>query len=143
LADINVWLALSWGGHPHSSNAWNWFRSLVDDDVLFCRFTQIGLLRLLTTKAVMGQDCLTVRKAWGVYDGWLRDPKVEFRNEPAGVDGLFRRATVPFSSTSAPKALGDCYLLASSQASSATLVTLDGGLYHLARKTDQDAVLLT
>jgi len=73
LADINVWLALSWGGHPHSSTAWNWFRALVDDDVLFCRFTQIGLLRLLTTKAVMGQDCLTVRKAWRVYDGWLRD----------------------------------------------------------------------
>ena len=91
----------------------------------------------------MGQDCLTVRKAWGVYDRWLRDPKVEFRNEPADVDGLFRRASTPFSSTSAPKALGDCYLLAFSQSSHATLVTFDGALYHLARKADQDAVLLT
>jgi predicted nucleic acid-binding protein len=90
----------------------------------------------------MGQDCLTVRKAWGVYDRWLRDPKVEFRNEPADVDGLFRRASTPFSSTSAPKALGDCYLLAFSQASHATLVTLDGGLHNLARKTGQDALLL-
>jgi hypothetical protein len=143
LPDINVWLALSWGSHPHSATAWNWFRSLADDELLYCRLTQIGLLRLLTTKAVMGNDCLTVKKAWGVYDRWLRDPKVEFRHEPAEVDGFFRHATVHLSQVSAPKALGDCYLLALSHASNATLVTLDIGLSNLASKINQDAILLT
>jgi len=91
----------------------------------------------------MGDDCLTVKKAWGVYDRWLCDPKVEFRHEPAGVDGFFRHATAHLSQVSAPKALGDCYLLALSQASNATLVTFDGGLSNLACKINQDAILLT
>jgi len=142
LADINVWLALSWGSHPHSAPAWKWFGSLGEDEVLYCRFTQIGLLRLLTTGAVMGDDCLTLRKAWAVYDRWLRDPKVEFRHEPAEVDEWFRLATSAFSPTSAPKALGDCYLLALSQAAHATLVTFDKGLSKLAVKRNHDALLL-
>jgi hypothetical protein len=64
----------------------------------------------------------------------LLDPKVEKRREPADVDRLFRRATAPFSHMSSPKALGDCYLLALSQATNATLVTLDNGLFDLAGK---------
>lgn len=91
----------------------------------------------------MGADCLTVKKAWGVYDRWLRDPKVEMRREPPEVDELFRQATAPFGQMSSPKALGDCYLLAVSQSLGATLVTLDGGLLHLARKMNQEAFLLT
>lgn len=90
----------------------------------------------------MGDDCLTVKKAWGVYDRWLIDPLVEFRQEPAGVDGLFRPATARVSQAPAPKALGDCYLLAMSQSSHATLVTLDSALAGAARKLGQDAVLL-
>jgi uncharacterized protein len=142
LADINVWLSLSWGSHPHSALAWKWFRSLGDDEVVYCRFTQIGLLRLLTTSAVMGGDCLTVRKAWAVYDRWLEDPKVEFRHEPPEAASLFRLATSGFSRTSAPKALGDCYLLALSQAANATLVTFDKGLSNLAGKIGHHALLL-
>jgi hypothetical protein len=142
LPDPNVWLALSWGSHPHSTIAWHWFRSLETDTVLYCRLTQIGLLRLLTTHAVMGDDCLTVKGAWAVYDRWRSDPKVEFRHEPAEVEVLFRQATAHFSRSSAPKALGDCYLLALGQALHATLVTLDGAVSDLAGKLDQDAILL-
>jgi toxin-antitoxin system PIN domain toxin len=142
LPDINIWLALSWGSHPHSATAWRWFHSLADDEVLYCRFTQIGLLRLLTTRAVMGEDCLPLKRAWGVYDRWLRDPKVEFRHESADVDGLFRHATTHFSHSAAPKALGDCYLLALSGASHAALVTLDGSLARLANRIGLDAILL-
>ena len=133
---------MSWGSHRHSASAWRWFRSLADDEVLYCRLTQLGLLRLLTTKAVMGDDCLTVGGAWDVYETWLRDPKIEFRSEPADVGGLFRHATARFSKTAAPKALGDCYLVALSQATHTTLVTLDGALSHLASRFHQDAVLL-
>ena len=91
----------------------------------------------------MGDDCLTLREAWKVYDRWLRDPKVEFSREPAQVDDLFRRTTKSFSQTSAPKALGDSYLLALSQALDTTLVTYDIGLSKLAARADHKAVLLT
>jgi len=91
----------------------------------------------------MGTDCLTVKQAWGVYDRWLSDPKIEIRREPAELDALFRRSTARFSQMSSPKALGDCYLLALSQVSDATLVTLDGGLSDLGGHIGQDVVLLS
>ena len=113
-----------------------------DDEVLFCRFTEIGFLRLLNTNPVMGTNCLTVKKAWAIYDLWMRDPKVEYRHEPAKVESLFRHASGRFSQTSAPKALGDCFLLAMSEASDATLVTFDAGLAQLADKLNRPAVPL-
>ena len=143
MIDINVWLALSFGDHVHWDPAWEWFRSLKDDRVLFCRFTQLGLLRLLTTAAVMGPDCMTVQDAWRVYDIWLRDPHVEIYPEPLEVDALFRIATAPFSRHSSPKMVSDCYLLAVSQAADARLVTFDAGLKRLAAKVHCDAVLLS
>jgi toxin-antitoxin system PIN domain toxin len=140
---MNVWLALSWGSDRHSPTAWDWFLSLKNEEPLYCRITQVGLLRLLTTSAVMGDDCLTVRRAWGVYDQWLRDPRVDFRREPPEMDELFRHASAPFSTKAAPKALGDCYLLAISQGLQARLVTFDGGLANLAEKASASPVLLT
>jgi hypothetical protein len=142
LADVNVWLALSFSSHVHAASAWNWFRSIKDDRVLFCRFSQLGLLRLLTTAGVMGPDCLTVQDAWTVYENWLCDPHVEFCPEPAAVDALFRLTTEPVARTSSPKALGDCYLLAISQAAQAKLVTYDAGLARLAKRLHFDVVLL-
>jgi hypothetical protein len=35
------------------------------------RFTQLGLLRLLTNEQVMGPDVLTQRKAWQGYHRWF------------------------------------------------------------------------
>jgi uncharacterized protein len=142
LADINVWLALAWAGHRHSAPAWTWFRSLSDGEVLFCRLTQLGLLRLLTTKAVMGEDCLTLGRAWAVYDRCLLDPKVGFRQEGADVEAIFRRASAPFRRTASPKAIGDCYLVAASAALKATLVTFDHGLADVADRLKYEALLL-
>ena len=142
MADVNVWLALSADGHIHWDSAWKWFQPLENDRVLLCRFTQLGLLRLLTTDAVMGSNCLTVQEAWQVYDKWLREPLVEFCHEPAEVDTLFRLTTAPASRHSSPKLLGDCYLLAVSHAADATLVTFDAGLKRLASKIHYDVLLL-
>ena len=142
MADLNVWLALSYGSHIHSATAWKWYRSLKVDQVFFCRFTQLGLLRLLTTAAVTSSDCMTVQEAWQVYDQWLREPLVGFCHELAEVDSLFRLTTAPMARQSSPKALGDCYLLAVSQAAQASLVTFDVGLGRLAAKLHYDVLVL-
>lgn len=69
--DLNVWLALSVAGHVHNSAAWEWqSRQPADRKLIFSRYTQLGLLRLLTSAAVMGDATLTLRKAWAVYDRW-------------------------------------------------------------------------
>lgn len=122
--------------------AWAWFKGLHDAEVLFCRFTQVGLLRLLSTKAVMGEDCLTMRAAWAVFDRWLNDPRISFLDEPAGTDTAFRNVTATMSNKASPKLLGDAYLLALSHAGGSVLVSLDGGLTELGRKSNCDVVLL-
>ena len=48
--DINVWVALTYEGHVHHLVAHDWLADAGDDvRLLFCRFTQLGLLRLLVT----------------------------------------------------------------------------------------------
>ena len=133
--DLNVWLALSVAAHSHNSDAWNWVRLLSPEArLIFSRYTHIGLLHLLTNQSVMGEQTLTVRKAWNVYDRWLEDLRVEFYPEPRGLDTAFRHTTEPFSAKQASKWIGDCYLLAYAKQTEATLVTFDLALYAQARK---------
>jgi toxin-antitoxin system PIN domain toxin len=142
LPDLNVWLALSWANHMHSDAAWAWFSRQEDSQFFFCRFTQIGLLRLLTTSAVMGKDVRTVGEAWKVFDRWLEDARVGIRPEPFELDAAFRAATRSVTRLASPRALGDCYLLAVSQVADARLVTFDRGLASSCHKARQRVTLL-
>jgi len=140
--DLNVWLALSVAGHSHSADAWTWANLLPRETrLIFCRYTHIGLLRLLTHQTVMGEQTLTVRKAWSVYDRWLADPRVDFYPEPRNADAEFRRVTEPFGARPASKWIGDAWLLASSNGLQSTLVTFDRALYQQARKQGYSVVM--
>jgi uncharacterized protein len=140
--DVNVWLALSVAGHRHNAESWNWLNLLSREArILFSRYTQVGLLRLLTNQTVMGDRTLTVRKAWTVYDRWINDPRVEFYPEPRGIEAAFRESTGPFSNKPASKWIGDCYLLAYAKQNQAVLATFDQALYELAGKEGYAAVI--
>lgn len=89
----------------------------------------------------MGEQTLTLRKAWNLYDRWLEDPRVEFYPEPRGIDAVFRETTEPFAGKQASKWIGDCYLLAFAKQSQATLVTFDSALCAHARKQGHAAVI--
>jgi predicted nucleic acid-binding protein len=102
--DLNVWLALSVAGHVHNPAPWGWLsRQPADRKLIFSRYTQLGLLRLLTNSAVMGDAAPTLRKASGVYDRWLEDPRVEFYPEPRDRDAASREITKPFASQQTSK----------------------------------------
>jgi toxin-antitoxin system PIN domain toxin len=140
--DLNVWLALSDSGHTHSTGAWKWMKMLPDDaQLIFCRYTQVGLLRLLTNNSIMGNQTLTLRKAWGVYDRWLEDPRVEFYPEPRNLDAIFREITEPFAAQQASKTVGDCLLLAYATELPAALVTFDRALHRHAREHGHASVI--
>lgn len=140
--DLNVWLALSVGDHSHSTDAWQWMELLPSNTrLIFSRYTQIGLLRLLTNASVMGEQTLILRNAWGVYDRWLEDPRVEFYPEPRNIDAGFREVTEPFAARQASKAVGDCWLLAYAKELQATLVTFDRALHDFAKKQSHSAVI--
>lgn len=125
--DINVWIALTYDGHVHHVIARNWFATIDRDARLFfCRFTQLGLLRLLTAAAVMGDDGLNQEEAWTAYDRWLQDGRVDFMDEPAGLESRFR--TLTRLRQAASKDWADSYLAAFAAVSHLTLVTFDRAL---------------
>jgi hypothetical protein len=109
-----------------------------DARLIFSRYTHVGLL---TNQAVMGEQTLTLNQAWGIYDRWLQDPRVEFYPEPRGIDAAFRMSTKPFGGKKATKWIGDCYPLAYAQACEASLVTFDTALHAHARKQGNPAVI--
>ena len=128
LIDINVWLALTWDRHPQHVPASRWHASIDDSALLFCRFTMLGFLRLLTNRQVMGDSTTTVAGALQLYDRWRQDPRVELAPELRGTEALFRQAMAPHSHQPATKALADCYLVGFAEAAGAHLVTFDRGL---------------
>jgi toxin-antitoxin system PIN domain toxin len=122
--DVNVWLAFSYERHIHYPIARAWIERLDDDSRLcLCRFTQISLLRLLTTEAVMGRDVLSQAGAWQVYDRWLEDDRMVFINEPPLMEASFRALSQ--QTRSSPKDWADAYLAAFATVAGLRLVTFD------------------
>jgi toxin-antitoxin system PIN domain toxin len=142
LIDINVWLAMTWDLHTQHEAATGWFESVDDAALLFCRFTMLGLLRLLTNRNVMGDSLVTVREALKLYDQWGEDPRVTLVPEPRGMEQLFRHALAPFSRQSATKAIADCYLVGFAEAIDAGLVTFDRGLAGMANARTVSCTLI-
>jgi uncharacterized protein len=125
--DVNVWLDFVYAGHIHHRRAFEWFTSLEDTDrACLSRFTQVSLLRLLTTEAVMRQDTMTQRQAWSMYDKLFDDGRVILLDEPIAIEPLFR--TLTQSAHASSKQWADAYLLAFAKAANITFVTFDRAL---------------
>lgn len=130
--DANVWLALLWNRHLHSEQARQWFESAAEERFFFCRFTQISVLRLLTTESVMGSDACAMTEAWNLWDRIWADDRIMFLPEPEGLESQFRvysRLARP-----SPKVWADAYLLAFAAVTATKLVTFDRAL--AGRKVD-------
>src|ERR1700678_2469962 len=124
--DLNVWIALTYTKHVHFDCAQRWFTALPDDAHLcFCRLTQIGFLRLLTTPAVMGNEVLSQARAWNLYDDWLQEGGATYMEEPPSIEQACRSFTQ--SRNVSPKDWADSYLAAFVSVSDLRLVTFDQG----------------
>lgn len=120
--DTNVWFALAVADHQHHETALEWWN---EESSLtgFCRVTQLGLLRLLTTSSAMGGIPLTNEEAWAVYDGFFVDSRVRVFPELPPIDSMFR--SLASRHRPSPKVWVDAYLAAHAAANEATLVTFD------------------
>jgi uncharacterized protein len=125
--DVNEWLSLTYGRHIHHQIARAWFDSVgPDEGICFCRFTQLSLLRLLTTEAIMGADgVMTQNHAWEAYDRWLADDRIDFLEEPPNLDVVFR--SLSYHRKPRPKTWTDSYLAAFAIVSGLKFVTFDQG----------------
>jgi uncharacterized protein len=107
--DFNVWLALLWGRHIHSEKARQWFEHSGEEQFFFCRFTQLTVLRLVTTESVMGKDVRSMSQAWELWDKVWADPRIAFLPEPEGLESEFRARSR--LSSKPPKVWADAYIL--------------------------------
>jgi toxin-antitoxin system PIN domain toxin len=124
--DANVWLALLWNRHIHSQTATRWFEASSSEQFFFCRFTQLTVLRLLTTDQIMGRDAKTMTGAWALWDQVWADERVAFLPEPDGLEREFRLRSRLASRS--PKVWADSYLLAFAAAAGLKLITFDRAL---------------
>ncbi|SRR5216683_578815 len=122
LVDVGVWLAAVWGRHIHHRVAAHWFDQQ-SDDLVFCRVTQMSLLRLLSNPTVMGDDVLARSAAWRVFDQLRADDRVLWADEPPQLEAVWR--VISARDDNSHKLWTDDYLAAFAQTSDATLATLD------------------
>lgn len=130
LPDVNVWLALASQRHIHAAVCGSWLSSLKTDELVFCRITQMGLLRLLTHESVMGSDVLSSRKAWRAYRTMLADERIQFAPEPFTLEQEWQKLTM--LDLPAAKLWTDAYLVAFARAAAIQLVTLDRAVFSIA-----------
>ena len=122
LVDVGVWLAAVWERHAHHPVAAGWVHEQ-SDDLAFCRVTQMGLLRLLSNPAVMGDDAVDRSRAWLVFDQLWADERVLWADEPGELNAVWR--AISARDDKSRKLWTDDYLAAFAQTSGMTLATLD------------------
>jgi toxin-antitoxin system PIN domain toxin len=125
LPDVNVWVAMAAGGHVHHVPARDWFSAQPDASVALCRVTQMGLLRLLTNRSVMGQAPRTVGQAWEVFSQLRRDRRLLFLTEPDGVEPVWCEFMLQLGVGAS--SWTDAYLAAFARTHACMLVTFDNG----------------
>lgn len=123
LPDVNVWIALASERHVHQQAANEWFQNLNASQAVFCRITELGFLRLLVNKQVMGEDALSPRQAWDTYDTARLDSRISFRQEEAGFSEFWREIGEEISG--GPNAWTDAYLAAFASHADLTIITFD------------------
>lgn len=130
LPDVNVWLALASLRHARARVCSDWLESVNSASLVFCRVTQMGLLRLLTNESVMGSDVLSSRSAWRAYQTISADERMSFAAEPLELEHAWKKLTSHDRPT--PKVWTDAYLSAFAQAAGMQLVSLDRAVLAMA-----------
>jgi len=137
LADVNVWLALLVRQHEHHKRVRKWFENLAASEAGLCRVVQLGLVRLLANRSIMGDDALSALAAWDLIGELLEDERLDFIPEPPDLDSVLPgllNYPVPTG-----KLVNDAYLAAFAICASRRLTTLDRGFRQF-RGLDLDLI---
>jgi uncharacterized protein len=124
--DINVWVALSVERHVFCPAAKSWFSSLHDEELNFCRVTQMGFLRLLTNPHVMKDEVMNPGEAWQAYRLLRSDERINYAAEPKELSEEW--AIFTEGKKISPNLWTDAYLCAFAQSAGLILVTFDANI---------------
>ncbi len=129
LLDVNVWLALADENHAHHPRARQYWESESALELAFTRISMLGLLRLLTNRAVMRNQPFSVPEAWAAYAAFRALPEVVWIAEH---DGTAARADAHLerwvrTGNLMPLHWTDSHLAALALATGCRLVSFDDG----------------
>jgi hypothetical protein len=126
LVDVNVLLPIALSEHPLRSAAVEWWDEAEAGSAVLCLPVRMAVLRLLTNRAVMGDDVLQPDKAWRVWAGFAHDDRtVERYAYPDGLDGMWLANVVGRKPT--PKLWTDAWLAAFAECCDLEMITFDRG----------------
>lgn len=81
LPDINLWLSLAVTDHPHHDLAQQYWYEAAVPQLIFCRVTALGFMRLLCNQTVMVGQALQPAEAWNAYLTFRALPEVGFLSD--------------------------------------------------------------
>jgi len=126
VVDANVWFAMLVEGHAHHLAAWEWWSKVGDGEAIWCRVTQMAVLRLLTSRVAMEGNPISLEEAWEVWRQIEADPRGSFlEGEPEGLLDGWKRKVHGCATT--PNVWTDAYLAALAEGSGFGVVTFDKG----------------
>jgi toxin-antitoxin system PIN domain toxin len=128
LLDVSVWLPLCVPDHVHHRRALRYWQEESAEELLFCRVSVLGLLRLLTNPRILGSRALDAASAWRALEAWLAVPEVKLIGDPPGLDELLRGWSATLDIRGG--AWTDAYLAAVAVAGGCRLVAFDGDFHR-------------
>lgn len=78
LPDINVWLALASSRPAPATFCPSWIKTIETERIAFPQVSRMGLHRLLMSESIMGNEVVTSRRAWRIYESLSADERVQF-----------------------------------------------------------------
>ena len=123
LPDLNVWLALADPDHQHHARARHYWEVESNPQLVFCRTTMLGLLRLLTHPKVMRGAPFTPVEAWSAYRAFMALPEVTFLSESPRMEAQFLAWTDNAGFT--PHRWTDAWLASHALTTASRLVSFD------------------
>lgn len=126
LCDVNVLVSLVHDAHEHSPVANAWLASIDRRRcVHVCRITQLGFLRLITSRRIFASYALQPGRAWAAFETLMSDERFAYSEEPKGLEPVFRELS---ASLQPGASVGtDVYLAAFAQTGRLELVSFDTG----------------
>jgi uncharacterized protein len=131
LADVNVIFPLLVSRHQQRAKSLEWFDEVSRGEVVLCRLTRLGTLRLLCTAKVMGPDVLSPSAAIAALEILEADERMVFKPEPDGLDEVLK--TFVSACTPTPNLWTDAYLASFAAVAGLRLVSFDGGFVKFPR----------
>jgi toxin-antitoxin system PIN domain toxin len=130
LLAVNVWLALAIEEHPHHRAAVAYWTREAAMPRRFCRVSVMSLVRLLARPRLMGNQPLTLPKAWTLYRSFAALPGVALLAEPADLDAGIESFVTPGLP---PRLFTDACFAALARSTGSRLVTFDKGFERFER----------